>query len=89
MESLLLKLDEGMLERIDSLVSSNNYGTRTEFIRASIRAKMEELEREEEIRKIMALKGILKGKKHITDKELRKIRLETDKEYMKKYGLLK
>jgi Arc/MetJ-type ribon-helix-helix transcriptional regulator len=87
MESILLKLDAGMLSRIDSLVSNHNYGTRTEFVRASLRAKIEELEREEEIKKIIALKGLLKGQKHITDKELRRIRLETDKEYIKKYGL--
>jgi metal-responsive CopG/Arc/MetJ family transcriptional regulator len=87
MESLLLKLDEGMLERIDSLVSIHNYGTRTEFIRAALRTKMEELEREKEIKKIIALKGSLK--KTITDKELRKVRLETDKAYLNKYGLLK
>jgi Arc/MetJ-type ribon-helix-helix transcriptional regulator len=86
MESLLLKLDEGMLSRIDSLVSSHNYGTRTEFIRAALRTKMEELEREEEIKKIMALKGILKGK-NISLNDLRKTRKETDKAYMKKYGL--
>jgi metal-responsive CopG/Arc/MetJ family transcriptional regulator len=87
MESILLKLDTGMLERIDSLVSKHNYGTRTEFVRASLRTKVEELEREEEIKKVLALKGTLKGQKPVTDRELRKTRIEVGEEYMKKYGL--
>jgi Arc/MetJ-type ribon-helix-helix transcriptional regulator len=86
MDNVLLKLDEGMLKRIDVLVSNHNYGTRTEFIRASIRAKMEELEREEHIKQVLALKGIIKGRK-ITDEELRKTRIEVSEEYMKKWGL--
>jgi metal-responsive CopG/Arc/MetJ family transcriptional regulator len=86
MDNVLLKLDEGMLKRIDVLVSNHNYGTRTEFIRASIRSKMEELEREENIKQILTLKGIIKGKK-ITDEDLRKTRIEVGNEYMKKHGL--
>jgi Arc/MetJ-type ribon-helix-helix transcriptional regulator len=86
MDNVLLKMDEGMLKRIDALVNSHNYGTRTEFIRASIRAKMEELEHEEHIKQVLALKGIIKGRK-ITDEELRKTRIEVSKKYMKEWGL--
>jgi len=86
MDQVLLKLDEGMLKRIDVLVSTHNYGTRTEFIRASIRKTMEELEREEHIKQVLALKGIIKGRK-ITDEELRQVRIEVSNEYLKEMGL--
>ncbi|MGV8141833.1 MAG: ribbon-helix-helix domain-containing protein [Candidatus Woesearchaeota archaeon] len=86
MENVLLKLDKGMLEQIDSIVKGRNYGTRTEFIRASIREKMEDIEKEEHIKQVLALKGIIKGRK-ITDEELRQVRLEVSKEYMKEWGL--
>jgi Arc/MetJ-type ribon-helix-helix transcriptional regulator len=85
MEIVSLKLDEGMLKRIDKLVKENNYGTRTEFIRSSIREKMSQLEKEELLKQLMALKGSVKTK--TTDAELRRIRVEASEEYMREHGL--
>lgn len=85
MEIVSLKLDEGMLKRIDKLVKENNYGTRTEFIRSSIREKMSQLEKEELLKQLMALKGSVKTR--TTDAELRKTRLEVGEELLREYGL--
>jgi len=85
MDIVSLKLDEGMLKRIDKLVKENNYGTRTEFIRSSIREKMSQLEKEELLKQLMALKGSVKTK--TSDAELRRIRDEAWKEYAKERGL--
>lgn len=85
MEVISLKLDEGMLKRIDKIVKENNYGTRTEFIRSSLREKMSQLEKDELIKKVMALKGSVKTK--TSDAELRRIREEASEELLKEYKL--
>jgi metal-responsive CopG/Arc/MetJ family transcriptional regulator len=85
MEVISLKLDEGMLKRIDKIVKENNYGTRTEFIRSSLREKMSQLEKDELLKKIMVLKGSVKTR--TSDAELRRIRIEAGEEYMREHGL--
>jgi Arc/MetJ-type ribon-helix-helix transcriptional regulator len=85
MEIISLKLDEGMLERIDKLVKENNYGTRTEFIRSSIREKMSQLEKEELLKQLMALKGSVKTRTSM--KEMRRIREEVSEELLREYKL--
>ena len=85
MDIISLKLDEGMLKNIDKIVKEHNYGTRTEFIRSSIREKMTQLEKDVLIKQLLALKGSVK--RHTTDAELRKIREEASEEYMRERGL--
>lgn len=70
MEIISLKLDENMLHNIDNSLSNNNFSTRTEFIRAAIREKLGDLEREDLIKQFLALKG--KAKKTTSDKEREK-----------------
>ncbi len=85
MESLTIKLDEQMLKKIDVIVKENNYGTRTEFVRSTLREKMTQLEKDNTIREFMKFKGILKRK--VTDKDLRKTREEVSEELLREYGL--
>jgi metal-responsive CopG/Arc/MetJ family transcriptional regulator len=85
MEVISLKLDEGMLKRIDKIVKENNYGTRTEFIRSSLREKMSQLEKDELIKKIMVLKGSVKTR--TTEEEYKRLKDEAWKDYAKEHGL--
>ena len=85
MEIITIKLDSEMLKRIDAIVKENNYGTRTEFIRSSVREKMSQIEKQELIKQVLALKGSSKTK--TTDKELRRIREEVSEELLKEYKL--
>jgi metal-responsive CopG/Arc/MetJ family transcriptional regulator len=85
MNIISIKLDEGMLKRMDALLKENNYSTRTEFIRSTLREKMTQLEKDALIKEVMKLKGSVKTK--TTDAELRRIRIEVGEEYMREHGL--
>ena len=82
METVCLKMEESLLNEIDSRMKKHNYSTRTEFIREAIRSKLTTLEKEEAIKKLATFKGSLHSDK--TDEE---IRLEAHKDFMKKYNL--
>jgi metal-responsive CopG/Arc/MetJ family transcriptional regulator len=84
MESISLKLDENMLTNIDTTIRTNNYSTRTEFIRDAIREKLEDLKREQFIEEFMKFKG--KAKKKTTYAENRKTREIALKELIKERG---
>lgn len=85
MEIVTLKMDKEMLNRMDALIKQHQYGTRTEFIRDALRDKMSSLEKEELIKKVMALKGSVKHK--TTDEELRRMREEAWKELQEEMKL--
>lgn len=63
METISLKMEEGLLRDVDSSIKSHRYSTRTEFIRDAIRNKLNELEKEEVIKKLAQLKGNLNAKR--------------------------
>jgi len=63
METISLKMDDIMLQDIDSALKNNRYSTRTEFIRDSIRTKLNNIEKNEVIKKLASFKGSLKSKK--------------------------
>jgi metal-responsive CopG/Arc/MetJ family transcriptional regulator len=85
MDIISLKLDEGMLRQIDGIVKIHNYGTRTEFIRSSIREKMTQLEKDALIKQIISLKGSVKTK--TSNKELRSMREKVSEELLEEYRL--
>lgn len=84
MEAVNLKLEKGLLKKIDEAVKKNDYSTRTEFIRESVRKKLTDLEKEEAIRKLTAFKGSLKGKAKMGYEEAREL---AAKETAKKFGI--
>lgn len=84
MEVISLKLDEAMLQNVDKTLQKHNFSTRTEFIRAAIREKLEELSREELMARFLGFKG--KAKKKVSDAELKKIREEVFGEIAKEKG---
>jgi metal-responsive CopG/Arc/MetJ family transcriptional regulator len=83
METISLKMENELLNSIDSSLKKNRYSTRTEFIRDAIRSKLTQLEKEEAIKKLTEMKGSLKGKAKMSDEEARDL---VAKEIAKKYG---
>ncbi|MEK6959646.1 MAG: ribbon-helix-helix domain-containing protein [Nanoarchaeota archaeon] len=67
METICIKLDEELVGSIDRSVKDHNFGTRTEFIRAAIREKLESMTREELINHFLGFHG--KSKKKLSDEE--------------------
>jgi len=67
METISLKMEEELLHEIDSKMKGYRYSTRTEFIRDAIRSKLSNLEKQEAIKKLAALRGKFKSK--ISDEE--------------------
>jgi len=84
MESVNLKLEKGLLNKIDSSLEEYHFSTRTEFIRTAIREKLSEMEKEKIILGINKLKGSSKHK--ATPDEYERIREEIARKYAKKYG---
>ena len=80
MEAISLKLDKNMLNNIDNNLEKNNFSTRTEFIRDSIRDKLESLKRDKLIEEFMKFRG--KANKKTTYKKNRKTRERASKELM-------
>ena len=62
METITIKMENGLLEEIDQKLQEHRYSTRTEFIRDAIREKLSELEKEEIFKSLSRLKGISKRK---------------------------
>lgn len=86
MESICLKMEENMLKDMDNALKNNWYSTRTEFIRAAIREKLSEIEREEAIKKLAAMRGSLKGKRK-TNMTEEQVREKVGREIAKKHGI--
>ena len=84
METISLKLDEGMLHNVDESLKKHNFSTRTEFIRDAIREKLEELSREDLMKEFLKFKG--KAKKKVSDAELKKIREDVFDQIAKEKG---
>ena len=82
METISLKLDETMLHNIDTCLKDHNFSTRTEFVRAAVREKLDDLQKEDLMKQFIALKG--KAKKTTTDEERHKIREQVFEEFNKK-----
>jgi len=69
METISLKITKDLINEIDKTMKKHRYSTRTEFIRDSIRTKLTELEKQEAIKKLSALRGTLKPKSNLSDEE--------------------
>ena len=69
METISLKMEEGLLQEIDSTIKSHRYSTRTEFIRDAIRDKLSDLEKQDVIKRLSELKGSLTSKRNEKEAE--------------------
>ena len=61
-EMITLKLEENFLEEVDSTVKRNGFSSRTDFIRAALREKMEKIKLKEDLAIIRANWGKSKRK---------------------------
>ena len=61
-QMITLKLDGKFLKEIDTIVESNNYQNRTEFIRQALREKIEDAKTQDAIKAIMQLRGAARKK---------------------------
>lgn len=84
METISLKLDENIMHSMDVGIKKHNYSTRTEFIREAIRDKLDLLSRGELIKRLLSFKG--SAKRHISDKEMEKIKQNAFDELCKERG---
>jgi metal-responsive CopG/Arc/MetJ family transcriptional regulator len=85
METITFKLQENVLQKIDRILRPLNFNTRTEFIREAIRDKLNKVETEKFMKKLVKYKGT--AKVHVSDERLHEIRDEVAKEYAKKFGV--
>ncbi len=85
METITFKLQEDIVRKIDGLLKPLNFSNRTEFIRESIREKLNSLERDVVLQQLLAFKGA--AKKSISDRELHNIRERAASEYAEKFGV--
>lgn len=81
-EMITVKLEDKFLEDIDSIVKKEGYQNRTEFIRAALRERIEEVKLKEAMLSIAHLKGA--AKKKTSEKEYEIIRNKAFEEIVKK-----
>ena len=81
-ELITFKMEHDFLKDVDSTAKSAGFHNRTEFIRAALREKVEEVK----LRQAMILLAPLKGaaKKKTSEKELERIREKVFEEFDKK-----
>jgi len=85
MEIVTFKLQEDVIKKIDTVLKPLHFSNRTEFIRESIREKLNSIEKDFVLQHLVAFKGATKKK--ISDKELHNIRDKVASEYAKKFGI--
>ncbi len=82
METVTFKLQGDIIEKMDNLLKPLNFSNRTEFIRESIREKLNSIEKDFVLMEIMRFKG--SSKESISDEKLHLIRDEVARKYAKK-----
>lgn len=89
MEMVTLRFKENVLKKIDKTMSEHNFNSRTEFIREAVRDKLDELKREDLIKKFMNFRG--KAKIKTTYEENRRTKEIVGKELLadlkKRFGI--
>ena len=83
METISIRLDEGMAHELERVMKRHHFATLTEFVRDAIRNRMKELEHEELQRQIERLAGSSKHK--TSDEDLHKARERLEEIYNKKF----
>lgn len=81
-EMISLKMDTKLLKEVDSVVRTENYHNRTEFIRNALREKVDTVKLRKAMMEIAHLKGA--SKKKTTDEDLERIRDQVFNEFDRK-----
>ncbi|MBI2664559.1 ribbon-helix-helix protein, CopG family [Candidatus Woesearchaeota archaeon] len=85
METVTFKLQEDVVKKIDAVLKPLHFSNRTEFIRESLREKLNSIEKDVVLQHLVAFKG--STKKRVSDKDLHEIRNKVAREYTKKFGI--
>ena len=86
MEMITFKLQEGIVKKISKVLRPLNFSNRTEFIRESIREKLNRIEEKDSVIKALErFKGA--AKVHVSDERLHEVREEVARKYAKKFGI--
>ena len=85
METISIRLDDGMMKELDRIMRKHHFATLTEFVRDAIRTRLKELEKEELLKAVGKLYG--SSKKKTTDEELHKAGEEVFRELEEEFGL--
>lgn len=83
METISIKLDKSLANKIESTLIKNKYSTKTEFIREAIRDKIRSLEKED-----LVMKYYGASKRKTTDEQLHKAGEKAFKELERKFNKL-
>lgn len=84
-EMITLKLEKDFLQKVDSLLTEAGYDSRTEFIRDSLRDKMDKIRTQQVLMHIARFKGISGTKTSDDDLEMKRDKVV--KKYLKKYQM--
>ncbi len=84
MEAVCIKMNDKVMEEMESCIEEENYSTKTEFIREAVREKIKAIRKERALRLLEANLGAAKTK--VSDRRHREIREQVGREYAKKYG---
>lgn len=74
MENISIKLEKNFLDAIQKVMKKNNYMTKTEFIRESIRDKIRELEEKEILEDKNVMNQIALSEKNIKNGRIKKFK---------------
>ena len=85
MNTISFKLQEVILNKMDSLLKPLHFNNRTEFIREAIREKLKKTEDDRFLKALKKFHGAAKTK--TSYKEERRIREEVGKEIAKKFNI--
>lgn len=84
MQTVCIKIEENLLEKMDKSIKDYGYSTKTEFIREAIREKLEDDEKGKLIRDFLKFRG--RAKKKTTYDENRRNREKVLLEMAKEKG---
>ncbi len=79
METLCIKVEDELLDRINVSMKKSGYSTKTEFIREAIREKLDDDEKEMLVREFLKFRG--KGKA-TTDEDRKRTKEKVSKEFL-------
>jgi len=84
-ELVTFKMDAKFLKEVDESVKKSNFENRTEFIRAALREKVDEIELKETMQRLSYLKGA--SKKKTSDEEYERNREMAFEEISKRFNI--
>lgn len=82
-ELVTFKLDKDFLSEVDKTAKGQGFANRTDFIRSSLREKVDEIKLKKAMIELSQNFG--KSKKKITDKNIHDARQKVANEYLKKF----